>query len=83
MNTLLKFSAPWCANCKTLSKTLDKINLSTINLVEVNIDREAHTAIAYNVRALPTLILLDETGVEIRRLVGAQTLTNEFLGLTE
>lgn len=81
MNTLLKFSAPWCANCKTLSKTLESINLGTLTLVEVDIDTEPHTAVAYNVRALPTLILLDETGEEIRRLVGAQTLTKEFLGI--
>ena len=73
MNTLLKFSASWCSTCPVLSKILKTIDLGSTILVEVDIDKEQTTVNAYNIRALPTLVLLDETGEEIKRCTGVKT----------
>lgn len=83
MNTLLKFSASWCSSCPVLSKTLKTIDLGSINLVEVDIDKEPATVNAYNIRALPTLVLLDETGEEVKRCTGSKPRDYlvEFLGI--
>lgn len=77
MNSLIKFSSSWCTNCNTLSRVLYSIPLGFTTLVEVDIDQEPDMAKAYNIRMLPTLILLDETGEEIKRCSGVKS--KEFL----
>lgn len=72
MNSILKFSAVWCTNCTTLSKVLHSIPLGSTTLVEVDIDQEPDMAKAYNIRMLPTVVLLDETGEEIKRFSGVK-----------
>jgi len=69
---VLKFYADWCGPCKGLSMVIkgagDKI---TIPIDEVNIDNELMTSVEYGVRSVPTMVLLDENGTELKRMVGA------------
>lgn len=85
MKTLLKFEAPWCASCKVLTNLLKDVDLSGIEVVPINIDVDTASAKAYNVRSIPTLVLLDSTGEEIRRSTGALTKDQlmKFLGDTQ
>jgi thioredoxin 1 len=75
---VLKFYAEWCGPCKGLSMVIkgagDKI---TVPINEVNIDEEIMTSVEYGVRSVPTMILLDENDVELKRHVG--TLNEEQL----
>lgn len=73
MNSIIKFSATWCKNCPTLSKVLYSIPLGFTTLVEVDIDQEPDMAKAYNIRMLPTLVLLNSTGEEIKRCSGVKS----------
>ena len=84
MNTLLKFSASWCQPCKALSSVLKTIDLSSFELVEIDVDKQPEIAKAHQVRAVPTLILIgEETNMENKRCTGAKTRLNllQFLGL--
>lgn len=85
MKTLLKYEAPWCASCKVLTNLLKDVDLTGTEVVPVNIDVDTASAKAYNVRGLPTLITLDETGEEIKRSTGALTKDQlmKFLGDTQ
>lgn len=69
---VLKFEATWCGPCKMLSKVItnaqDKI---TLPIEVIDIDEQADTATLYNVRSVPTLIVIDDDGKEVRRKVGA------------
>ena len=67
----VKFSAKWCVNCKPLSTILESNPLS-IPLVEIDIDDYSELAQQYNVRGVPTMVLVQD-GKEITRKVGAQT----------
>ena len=85
MKTLLKYEAPWCAGCKVLTNLLKDVDLSGIEVVPINIDVDTASAKAYNVRSIPTLVLLDSAGEEIRRSTGALTKDQllKFLGDTQ
>lgn len=66
---VLKFEASWCGPCKMLSKTLDKI--TTDKEIEVcDIDEHPELASQYGVRGVPTMVMLDDAGKEVSRLVG-------------
>ena len=71
---LLKFYAEWCGPCKGLTMIIngakDKIG---IPIEEYDIDNEMMMAQEYKVRSVPTMVLVDSTGTEIRRQVGMVT----------
>lgn len=72
MNKLLIFSASWCGPCQALKPTIDKLDQDRI--VKYDIDEALEERENYAVRAVPTLILVDEDGKQIERLVGSQSL---------
>lgn len=73
---ILKFYSPLCGPCKVLEKNLKD---SKIEYVDINIFEDAchddlgtteHLVEHYNIRAVPTLIKINETGEELNRHVG-------------
>lgn len=79
---VLKFYATWCGPCKGLTMTLngmaDKISMP---IEEVDIDANMEVARKYNVRSVPTMVVVDDTGAELKRVVGMMNETQvlEFL----
>lgn len=69
---LYKFYAPWCQPCKMLDKQLESFNLS-MPKHDVNIDVDIELAMLYKVRGIPTMIVVDENGIEVKRVTGSQT----------
>jgi len=69
MKQLLKFSAVWCGPCKSLSNNFKHVNLGDVDLVEVDIEDDFDKAQQYNIRGVPTLVLLED-GVEVKRKSG-------------
>ena len=73
MNKLLVFSASWCGPCKAFKPTL--LELEQERLVYIDIDEHPQTRAEYKVASVPTVILVDESGNELERLMGAQPLS--------
>ena len=70
MKKILYFSAPWCGPCKQFGPVMDRISQTGILVEKVNVDNAPAVAAAYNVRSVPTVIVVNSTGNEIGRSVG-------------
>ena len=83
--TLLKFSSVHCQPCKQLSSVMQSLKELPFNVQDINVDKEQALAKDFNVCSIPTLVLLDSTGEEIRRSTGALTKDQlvKFLGDTQ
>lgn len=79
---LLKLYADWCGPCASLSKTIKTMDL-VVPIEEINIDHHKEIVAKYGVRSIPALILVEEDGTEIRRLMGNQPKDqiSEFIGV--
>lgn len=80
MKEVLKFSANWCGPCQMLGMTLKSLDENTIPIREVDIDEELDLASKFNIRSVPTMVML-ENGSEVKRVSGAIPLAKvkEFL----
>jgi thioredoxin 1 len=67
-----KFYADWCGPCKAVTPALRQAAEELgIEVEEVNIETNRELAMDYNVRSIPTVVLL-HNGKEIGRFVGLQ-----------
>lgn len=60
MKQLLKFGAEWCTPCKQSDPLLNEI--TQFEVIRIDIDKEPEKVNEYNIRSVPTLIVLDENG---------------------
>lgn len=75
---LIDFYAAWCAPCKKMEKEIFEnpeleATLGSVRIMKVDTDQSPAVAEYFGIRALPSLIVLDEDGEEILRLLGALT----------
>ena len=74
MKKVIMFSADWCGPCKATKPHFNTLKES-VNSVEyqlVDVDEEAHLAEQFNIRAVPTFVLLNGTQ-EVARMSGGAT----------
>ena len=72
MKKLLYFSATWCGPCRMLGPVMKEI--SDENIIEVDkidVDTNDPRIAQYGVRNIPTVIMIDESGAELAKRVGA------------
>lgn len=80
---ILKFSSATCMPCKQLAKIIDGLNDDTKSLFEeYTSENDITKFMQFNVRSVPTLIVVDESDNELRRSTGMMTEDKliEFIG---
>lgn len=81
---LVKYQSAWCQSCKTQTSLLNTIDLGDIILEQIDIDNlDMQQLSKVKVYGIPTLILYDNQGNEIKRKSGALTKKQleDFLGV--
>ncbi|MDN5923928.1 MAG: thioredoxin [Xanthomonadales bacterium] len=64
---LVDFWAEWCGPCKAIAPVLEGLAsdfAGKVKIVKLNIDDNQKTAVNYNVRSIPTLLLFKNGKVE-------------------
>jgi len=67
---ILYFSAPWCESCQQINPIIDIMISEGVNVKKVNIDYDIALVEAFNIKNVPTLVLTDLQGNEIKRISG-------------
>ena len=65
MKQILYFSAGWCGPCRQLSPLMESLK-DQINYQKVDVDKQQDLSMKYNIRNIPTLILLENGEVKDR-----------------
>lgn len=71
---VLDLWAAWCAPCRTIAPMIDELAeemAGRVRMAKLNVDENPVTARRFNVRGVPTLLVLKE-GREVDRIVGVQ-----------
>ncbi|HEY7250757.1 MAG TPA: thioredoxin TrxC [Methylomirabilota bacterium] len=66
--------APWCGPCHMIAPVIEELATEwagRVRVVKLNVDDNPRTAARFNVRSIPTLLVLKD-GREVDRLVGVQ-----------
>lgn len=73
MNKILLFKLSTCGPCKLLSKLFTQLR---INKEEVTLDKDDNADLMsdkYNIKSVPTVVVLNSEGEELGRFVGFKT----------
>jgi thioredoxin 2 len=71
---LLDLWAPWCGPCRTIAPMVESLAremAGKVRVAKLNVDENPATAARFNVRGIPTLLIL-KAGREVDRVVGVQ-----------
>ena len=71
MNTILYFTATWWGPCRSLAPRMEKLK-GQINYRKIDIDQNREMSMKYGVRSVPSLVLVNQNGEELGRLVGVK-----------
>ena len=72
MKQVIFFTAKWCTECQSFKPVVESVSKQVgVKLANIDTDYDVSLVEQYNVKSVPTLIVL-ENGNEIKRLVGSQ-----------
>ena len=69
MKKILYFSAAWCGPCRTLGPIMESVK-DQVNYEKIDVDSNSELSMKYGIRNIPTLVLVDESGIELNRSTG-------------
>ena len=78
------YSAPWCGSCQTVKQALNSIPTEDLEIEILDVDTLGMQALSkVGIKGIPSLILYDNQGNELKRKTGSLTKKQleDFLGV--
>lgn len=72
MTKILKFGSETCGPCKLMAKRLQNIDMDVTD-IDIYEDENEELVKKYDIRSIPTLVMLGSNGKELGKLVGVKT----------
>jgi thioredoxin 1 len=66
---LLKFYTPWCGPCKAQTMLLNEVDLTGVELTEIDCEIDPITASKHRITSVPTLVFIKDNK-EVARFTG-------------
>jgi|688.fasta_scaffold302177_3 thioredoxin 1 len=79
MKQVLYFSAEWCGPCKMIKPQIEQLQ-SQMTITFIDADTSPDTCSKYNVRNVPTVLVI-KNGMELGRLVGTAITKDAVINL--
>ncbi len=72
--TIIHFTAEWCQPCKAMKPIVQAVvqERDDLSYMAIDVDEDPEQMVKYEVRSVPTFILLNDDGTVIGRAIGAQ-----------
>ncbi|MBS1600426.1 MAG: thioredoxin [Bacteroidetes bacterium] len=67
---LVDFSAEWCGPCKMMPPILKEVKNKmgdSVTIIKVDIDKSPHTAAAFKIQSVPTLVIFKKGEIKWRQ----------------
>lgn len=72
---VVDYTATWCGPCRVIAPFIDKLAedyQGKAEVVKVDLDKNKESADKYNIRSIPTVLII-KNGQEVERIVGRAT----------
>jgi thioredoxin 1 len=68
----LQFSSTWCGPCQSLSPIMEQVKSKGIPVEKIDVDSNPDMSTRFGIRSVPTVILVDNSGNELKRFTGVK-----------
>lgn len=74
MIKFLYFYAEWCGPCKVYGPIIEKFSReNNCNVTKIDVDKEYELSQKYGIQAIPTTLIINDSGEVLRNLIGLQS----------
>jgi thioredoxin 1 len=80
MKKILYFTATWCGPCTYIKPQMQEIS-NQIPISFIDVDSNTTTTEKYNIKNIPAVVLIDNNGRELGRLVGSNVTKQSVIDL--
>lgn len=80
MKKLLYFTAEWCGPCTYIKPQIQELS-SQLPITFIDVDTNSTATSKYNVKNIPCVILIDQSGVALGRIIGSNVTKQSVINL--